>query len=81
MLLSHAERLIGLATPRRAATRPMWARLVSGLGAARAWWRETACSLGGHAMILRIEPDRLSLQCMECGHRTPGWTLGRASCR
>jgi hypothetical protein len=39
------------------------------------WLREAHCGLGGHAMILRFEPGRLSLQCMNCGHNTPGWTV------
>jgi hypothetical protein len=79
MLLSHAERLIGLATPARAVVRPWWAQVASRLGAARALWREAACGLGGHAMILHVEPQRLSLQCMECGHNTPGWKLDRGA--
>lgn len=77
MLLSHAERLIGLAAPRRTGTPPAWARMASRLNAARARWREAACGLGGHAMILNVEPQRVSLRCMECGHNTPGWRLGR----
>ena len=77
MLLSHAERLIGHAAPTRAVVGPWWSRLASAFRAARTWGREAACGLGGHAMILRVEPGRISLHCMECGHNTPGWRVGR----
>jgi hypothetical protein len=41
-----------------------------------AWWmRRTRCGLGGHAMLLHLEPEKLSLRCMYCGQQTPGWTI------
>ena len=48
----------------------------SGIETALAWWRETICGIGGHAMMLRLDPGRVSLQCMDCGRNTPGWTVG-----
>ena len=48
----------------------------SGIDVALAWWRETICGIGGHAMVLRLDPGRVSLQCMECGRNTPGWAIG-----
>jgi len=29
----------------------------------------------GHEMMLQIEPGRIRLCCMNCGHQTPGWDL------
>ena len=37
--------------------------------------RQAWCGLGGHAMMLHFEPRRLSLQCVSCGHTTPGWSI------
>jgi hypothetical protein len=37
--------------------------------------RRTACALHGHDMAFHFEAERLSLQCLACGARTPGWTI------
>ena len=37
-------------------------------------WR-LACIFRGHDSVLHFECDRLSLRCLSCGYRTPGWTL------
>ncbi len=34
------------------------------------------CGLRGHFMLMRFDPDRLSLCCALCGHRSPGWEIG-----
>ena len=39
------------------------------------WLRRAQCGLGGHAMVLHVEPEKLSLRCMDCGQQTPGWTI------
>jgi hypothetical protein len=39
------------------------------------WLRRAQCGLVGHAMVLHLEPDRLSLRCLDCGQQTPGWTI------
>ena len=39
------------------------------------WARQALCGFHGHAMVLRFEPARLSLYCLECGATTPGWTF------
>jgi hypothetical protein len=44
--------------------------------AAMSWIRRLRCGLGGHDMMLRFEPERLSLLCQTCGEHTPGWTIG-----
>jgi hypothetical protein len=36
---------------------------------------QARCGLGGHAMAMRFEKTRVSLQCLSCGHNTPGWTI------
>ena len=37
--------------------------------------RRAQCGLAGHAMVLNVEPERLSLRCLDCGQQTPGWTI------
>lgn len=33
------------------------------------------CLLFGHDDLVRRSPDRLYLQCADCGRETPGWPL------
>ena len=33
------------------------------------------CALRGHEDFLRFEKNRVYLQCIECGHESPGWTV------
>jgi hypothetical protein len=40
--------------------------------------RQTLCGLRGHDALLHFEDDRMSLQCVSCGHETPGWVLNEA---
>lgn len=40
------------------------------------WLRRVRCGLTGHDMLMRFEPGRLSLRCHDCGHETPGWSVG-----
>lgn len=35
------------------------------------------CGIHGHLIMLRFEPNRLSLQCSLCGYETEGWEVGR----
>jgi hypothetical protein len=39
------------------------------------WLRQAFCGLHGHDTMLHFEQDRMSLQCVSCGHETPGWEL------
>ena len=39
---------------------------------ARLW-----CGAHGHIVMLRFQPDRLSLQCSKCGYESEGWEVGR----
>jgi len=39
------------------------------------WLRRARCAFEGHAMLLHVEPEKLSLRCMNCGQQTPGWTI------
>jgi hypothetical protein len=34
-----------------------------------------SCVFRGHDNVMHFERDRLSLRCLSCGHRTPGWSL------
>ena len=36
---------------------------------------QLVCGLGGHELLLHAEPGRLSLKCMSCQYKTPGWTI------
>ena len=40
--------------------------------------REAFCGLHGHDHVLQLEPDRLFLKCVSCGHESPGWALHRS---
>ena len=42
------------------------------------WLRQLLCGLHGHDAMLQFERDRLFLQCVTCGHATPGWSLNEA---
>jgi len=33
------------------------------------------CALRGHEDYLRYEKNRVYLQCVACGHESPGWTV------
>jgi hypothetical protein len=37
--------------------------------------RQLFCGLHGHDPMLHFEHGRMSLQCVSCGHETPGWEL------
>jgi hypothetical protein len=39
------------------------------------WIRQSYCGLHGHDTMLHFEKDRMFLQCVSCGHQTPGWDL------
>jgi hypothetical protein len=39
------------------------------------------CLILGHDDMIMRAPARLSLRCDHCGRQTPGWSLGRDSCR
>jgi hypothetical protein len=58
-----------------------WSAAVDDAIAAAGWLRRARCGLGGHDMLMRFEPGRLSLRCSSCGEQTPGWAIGRAAGR
>ena len=33
------------------------------------------CALRGHESYLHFEKNRVYLQCIGCGHESPGWTV------
>jgi len=64
--------------PRHAATQPMAADVRPPERVASRvldWIRQTYCALHGHDAMLHFEKERLFLQCVSCGHQTPGWDL------
>ncbi len=58
-----------------------WLGLTSRFSAARVFTRLTQwfCGLRGHATIRCSEGNHLMLRCMDCGHTSPGWRVGRQS--
>ena len=34
------------------------------------------CLVRGHELVMQFDHRRLSLRCISCGYRTPGWALG-----
>ena len=65
-----AEAVVAVETP----------RTVDSVGArVFEWIRQTYCGLHGHDTMLHFEKDRLLLQCVSCGHETPGWDLNDTS--
>ena len=50
-------------------------RVLAEFRGAQATMRRLRCGMSGHAMVLRFEPKRVSLQCYCCGHNTPGWDI------
>ena len=36
---------------------------------------QALCALGGHDYLQRVADNRIFLQCVSCGHETPGWRI------
>ena len=43
-----------------------------------AWLRQAWCGLHGHDHLMHFEKDRMFLQCVSCGHESPGWNIAVA---
>jgi len=76
MFLSHAE---PMPSPASALLNALWSRASAMAIAAAEGLLQARCGLSGHTMTKRFEKTRLSLQCMDCGHNTPGWTIHAGS--
>jgi hypothetical protein len=37
--------------------------------------RRLLCAVRGHENYLHFEANRVYLQCLECGHESPGWMV------
>ena len=74
MLASHAEPMPSV-SPNAAFLNALWSRPRAIAIAAAEILLRARCGLGGHAMAMRFEKTRMSLQCLGCGHNTPGWTI------
>jgi hypothetical protein len=35
--------------------------------------QQFVCGLHGHEMVRHFDKGRVSLQCVSCGHESPGW--------
>jgi hypothetical protein len=74
MFVSHAEPVPSM-SPIGAILNALWQRARAMAIAVAEVLLQARCGLGGHAMAMRFEKTRMSLQCMGCGHNTPGWTI------
>ena len=54
----------------------IWRRLVAEIAAIVRWYGRAVCGLTGHEMVFHFEGNHVSLQCLSCGHESPGWTVG-----
>jgi hypothetical protein len=77
MSVAHAESLSPPAQPAGGVLSALWTRAREEAAVTADWLRRTGCGLRGHDMMLRFDPDRVSLACVSCGHNSPGWTVGR----
>jgi hypothetical protein len=74
MLVSHAESMPSV-SPAGTFLNALWPRASAMAIAAVEGLAQARCGLGGHTMAMRFEKTRVSLQCLSCGHNTPGWTI------
>jgi len=74
MLASHAEPMPPV-SPTVAFLNSLWPRARAMAIAVAEILLQARCGLGGHAMAMRFEKTRVSLQCLGCGHNTSGWTI------
>ena len=78
MLASHAEPMLSV-SPIGGFLNALWPRARAMAIAVAEVLLQARCGLGGHAMTMRFEKSRISLQCLSCGHNTPGWTVHASS--
>ncbi len=74
MLVAHAERMPST-TSSPAGADALGSRLTTVLVAAAEWVFQSVCGLSGHNLAWHFERNRVSLHCLNCGHKTPGWTV------
>ena len=51
------------------------ARIEASAGRLLVHARQIVCGIRGHELVLGLEPHHLSLHCMNCGWRSPGWWI------
>jgi len=76
VLAAHVGRIPWAARPSIDVVKA-WRSATDYVVAAAEWLRRASCGLSGHDMIRHFEPGRVSLECLKCGERTPGWTVQR----
>ena len=76
MLLSRAE---PIPSPADAFLNALWPRASAMAIAAAEGLLQARCGLSGHTMAKQFEKTRVSLQCLDCGHNTAGWTIHEGS--
>ena len=78
MVAAHAGRMPS-ARPTGNLIHVVAARAMALLTASAEGILQAMCGLGGHEMAYCFERNRVSLHCLHCGQRTPGWTIERAA--
>ena len=78
MLASHAEPMPSV-SPTGGFLNAIWPRASAIAIATAEGLLQARCGLSGHTMAKRFEKTRVSLQCLDCGHNTPGWTIHAGS--
>lgn len=64
------------ALPRLLADRPAgWPSAWRWVGIARSRLLQWLCGLYGHDMLMHTSRNRMFLECVTCGHQTPGWQV------
>jgi hypothetical protein len=77
MLVAHAHPVPASARPGYSLN-GFWLRVSAAAFAAAEWLTQSLCGLSGHNLAFHFEENHVSLHCLNCGHVTPGWTVGRA---
>jgi hypothetical protein len=75
MIAAHAQDVSSIARPDSGLLDTVRLHTAGISAGAIHWLRQAICGLAGHSMLMHFESTRLSLQCMSCGHTTPGWAL------
>jgi hypothetical protein len=68
------DHTFGIRTGRESAMRNLFVKTFNTLAC---HFARVLCGMHGHQVMLRFEPNRLSLQCAMCGYATEGWEVGR----
>lgn len=75
MFEAFVERIPWTSAPAPGFLSRAWSRITTDVGVVSERLRRAQCGFIGHAMVLHLERQRMSLRCLHCGQQTPGWTV------